>query len=159
MPLWKIHHPVDAYTPADKKEFAGAITAVYDAVPIPRFYVVVLFEEVPADSFYVGGDPTAISSGSRSTRWRGPCPVRSSGNGGSGTSTRSSPPRVKDRGYDWEFTITEPPFDLWSLQGEIPPPFESMAEKRWIKENKASPYAHAEKLPVNLALAPGTTGE
>ena len=28
MPLWKIHHPVDAYTPADKKEFAGAITAV-----------------------------------------------------------------------------------------------------------------------------------
>ena len=56
MPLWKIHHPVDAYTPADKKEFAGAITAVYDAVPIPRFYVVVLFEEVPADSFYVGGD-------------------------------------------------------------------------------------------------------
>jgi len=56
MPLWKIHHPVDAYTPADKKEFAGAITEVYDAVPIPRFYVVVLFEEVPADSFYVGGD-------------------------------------------------------------------------------------------------------
>ena len=49
--------------------------------------------------------------------------------------------------------------DLWSLQGEIPPPFESMAEKRWIKENKASPYAHAEKLPVNMALAPGTTGE
>ena len=47
MPLWKIHHPVDAYTAADKKEFAGAITQVYDAVPIPRFYVVVLFEEVP----------------------------------------------------------------------------------------------------------------
>ena len=34
-----------------------------------------------------------------------------------------------------------------------------MAEKRWIKENKATPYDHAEKLPVNLALAPGTTGE
>jgi hypothetical protein len=34
-----------------------------------------------------------------------------------------------------------------------------MAEKRWIKENQASPYAQAEKLPVNLALAPGTTGE
>ena len=34
MPLWKIHHPVDAYTPADKKEFAGAITAVYDGEPV-----------------------------------------------------------------------------------------------------------------------------
>jgi len=68
-------------------------------------------------------------------------------------------PWVRDRGYDWEFTITEPPFDLWSLQGEIPPPFESLAEKRWIKENKATPYVQAEKLPVSLALTPGTTGE
>jgi len=56
MPLWKIHHPVGAYTAADKKEFAEAITRVYEAVPIPKFYVVVLFEEVAADSFYVGGD-------------------------------------------------------------------------------------------------------
>jgi phenylpyruvate tautomerase PptA (4-oxalocrotonate tautomerase family) len=28
MPLWKIHHPVGAYTPEDKKEFAEAITRV-----------------------------------------------------------------------------------------------------------------------------------
>jgi hypothetical protein len=68
-------------------------------------------------------------------------------------------PWVKDRGYDWEFTITEPPSDLWSLQGEIPPPFESVAEKRWIQENKATPYTQAEKLPVNLSLAAGTRGE
>jgi hypothetical protein len=68
-------------------------------------------------------------------------------------------PWVKERGYDWEFTITEPPADLWSLQGEIPPPFESLAEKRWIEENKATPYTYAERLPVALALAPGTRGE
>jgi hypothetical protein len=68
-------------------------------------------------------------------------------------------PWVKERGYDWEFTITEPPADLWSLQGEIPPPFESIAEKRWIEENKATPYTQAEKLPVSLSLAPGTTGD
>ena len=47
------------------------------------------------------------------------------------------------------------PFDLWSLQGELPPPFESVGEKRWVKENKASPYTIAEKLPVNIMLAPG----
>ena len=40
----------------------------------------------------------------------------------------------------------------------MPPPFESHAEKRWIAENKASPYSQAEKLPVQLALAPGTVG-
>ena len=41
------------------------------------------------------------------------------------------------------------------FKGNLPPPFESVAEKRWVKENKASPYTLAEKLPVNLILAPG----
>lgn len=54
---------------------------------------------------------------------------------------------VKDRGYDREISIDETPADLWSLQGELPPPFESVAEKRWAKENKASPYTMAEKRP------------
>ena len=48
-------------------------------------------------------------------------------------------PFVKDKGYDWEITIDETPFDLWSLHGELPPPFESVAEKRWVKENGSSP--------------------
>jgi hypothetical protein len=68
-------------------------------------------------------------------------------------------PWVRDRGYDWEFTVAEQPADLWSLQGQIPPPFESGGEKRWIAENKATPYTQAEKLPVNLSLAPGRSGE
>lgn len=49
------HHPVGAHSLEDKNEFAEAITQVYEAVPIPRFYVVVIFEEVAADSFFVGG--------------------------------------------------------------------------------------------------------
>jgi hypothetical protein len=35
MPLWKIHHPVGAYSLEDKNEFAEAITQVYEAVPSP----------------------------------------------------------------------------------------------------------------------------
>lgn len=34
MPLWKIHHPVGAYTDEDKGEFSEAITKVYEGVPI-----------------------------------------------------------------------------------------------------------------------------
>ncbi len=68
------------------------------------------------------------------------------------------PPWVRDRGYDWEFNITEPPPDLWSVQGLIPPPFDSAAERRWVRENKASPYTLAGKLPASLPFAPGTTG-
>ena len=56
--------------------------------------------------------------------------------------------------YDWEISIDETPSDLWSLQGELAPPFKSVVEKRWVKENKASPYTLAEKLPVHLMLAP-----
>jgi hypothetical protein len=42
MPLRKIHHPVGAYTAEERKEFAEAITRVYQAVPIPRFYAVII---------------------------------------------------------------------------------------------------------------------
>jgi phenylpyruvate tautomerase PptA (4-oxalocrotonate tautomerase family) len=159
MPLWKIHHPVDAYTIEDKKDFAENITRIYEAVPIPKFYVVVLFEEVTGENCYVGGEPhdkfvrinidqmARTLPGAAIREWW----------------TRSIDfviaPWVSERGFDWEFTITEPPSDLWSLQGEIPPPFESVAEKRWIAENKASAYTAAEKIPVNLALAHGTRGD
>ena len=64
-------------------------------------------------------------------------------------------PYVKDKGYDWEISVDETPVDLWSLQGELAPPFESVAEKRWVKENKASSYTQAEKLLVNLVFAFG----
>ena len=98
MPLWKVYHPVGAFTAEDKTALAKRVTEVYARIPIPKFYVVFIFEEISVD---------------------------------------------------------ETPFDLWSLQGELAPPFESAAEKRWVKENKASPYTLAEKLPVNLILAPG----
>ena len=56
MPLWKIHHPAGEYSDEDKQAFSEAITRVYEAVPIPRFYVVVIFEGVAAGDMFVGGD-------------------------------------------------------------------------------------------------------
>ena len=53
MPLWKIYHPVGAYSAQDKKEFAEKVTAMYSRIPIPKFYVVMIFEEVAAESFCV----------------------------------------------------------------------------------------------------------
>jgi phenylpyruvate tautomerase PptA (4-oxalocrotonate tautomerase family) len=158
MPLWKIHHPVEAFTADDKKQFAAAITSIYDALPIPKFYVVVLFEGVAAENFYVGGDAhdhfVRISIDQMARTLPGPG-LREWWVHHVDDLIR---PWVGDRGFDWEFTITEPPADLWSLQGLVPPPFESLGEQRWIKENKASAYTQAEKLPVNIRLAPGTTG-
>src|ERR1700687_6047411 len=55
MPLWKVYHPAGAYSAQDKKEFAEKVTAMYSRIPIPKFYVVMIFEKVAAESFYVGG--------------------------------------------------------------------------------------------------------
>ncbi|MGY4652450.1 hypothetical protein ACVWWN_006246 [Mycobacterium sp. URHB0021] len=52
-------------------------------------------------------------------------------------------PRVKDRGIDWEISVDETPFDLCPIQGEIPPPFESIAGRTRVQDNRPSPYASA----------------
>jgi len=110
MPLWKVYHPVGAYSAQDKKEFAEKVTAMYSRVPIPKFYVVMIFEEVAAESSYVGG------------------------------ASHGKFVRLKLE----HMARTLP---------EIPPPFESHAEKRWVKENKVSPYGLQEKLPVGAAAS------
>ncbi|HXV69453.1 MAG TPA: tautomerase family protein [Nitrospira sp.] len=155
MPLWKVYHPAGAYTAEDKREIAKRITEVYAGVPIPKFYVVLLFEEVAKDACFVGGAPHDRFVRFKVDQIARTIPGPILREWWMGTLDKVIAPFVKDRGYDWEISIDETPFDLWSLQGELPPPFESLAEKRWVKENKASPYTLAEKLPVNLLLAPG----
>ena len=155
MPLWKIYHPAGTYNAEDKKLLAEKITGLYASIPLPKFYVVVIFEEIAPrfllcrrraeQQFYpVQGRPYCEDLAWPAIRewW-----VRKI--------DEIIASHVKDRGYDWEVSIDETPFDLWSLQGEIPPPFESMAEKRWVEENRASSYTLAEKLPVRLTLTPG----
>jgi phenylpyruvate tautomerase PptA (4-oxalocrotonate tautomerase family) len=140
MPLWKVYHPVGAYTAADKHAFAQRVTELYAI--LPKFYVNVVFREVPKESFYIGGEP--VDNFIRLTIVQ---------------IARTLPderkawwleriheviaPFVKDRGFDWELHIDETPFDLWSVQGYQPPPANSEDEKRWARDNKPSPRTHA----------------
>lgn len=160
MPLWKVYHPAGAYTAEDKKGLAESITSMYTSIPIPGFYVVFIYEEVPEGNLFVSGKPhnkfvrfkidhmARTLHGRVMREWW----VR--------TIDSKIVPYVKDRGFDWEITIDELPADLWSLQGEIPPPFESAAEKRWVKEDRSSPYSLTESMPISHAVAfsPGITG-
>ncbi|MGQ0465529.1 MAG: tautomerase family protein [Sporichthyaceae bacterium] len=152
MPLWKIYHPTGAYTEEDKKEFSAAVTSMYAKVPIPEFYVVCIFEEMPPATIFVGGErddnfvrikvdqiARTMAGGVVRDWW-----VH--------TLDNLYAPWVRDRGYNWELSIDETPFDLWTLQGIIPPPFESAGEQRWIKENKASEVTEAEKLPPHAKM-------
>jgi phenylpyruvate tautomerase PptA (4-oxalocrotonate tautomerase family) len=142
MPLWKIYTPPKAFTPEDKKGIAEALTGLYGRV-MPRFYVGVVFQEVEADNFYIGGEPTDrfvriwVDHIARTFR---------SDEAKAGFFKRVNQllaPWIADRGYDWEMHVDETPFDLWTIQGHFPPPEGSEDEKRWMAENRASPRTHA----------------
>jgi phenylpyruvate tautomerase PptA (4-oxalocrotonate tautomerase family) len=136
VPLWKIYHPVGAFTPADKQGLAQAITGLYRI--LPKFYVGVVFQEVAPDSFFIGGEPATkfvriwvdhiartLPNAEARTRWIGMCDA-------------ALAPYIRDRGFDWEFHIDETSFELWSIQGMRPPLPNTEDEKRWIAENRPS---------------------
>jgi phenylpyruvate tautomerase PptA (4-oxalocrotonate tautomerase family) len=140
MPLWNVYHPVGVYSEAEKREFAKAVTSLYGAGGLPRFYVWTLFHEVDRDSFYVGGEPVddcvrvAIDHIARHAE----DPARRE-------SVRRRigaliQPFATAKGLRWEFHVDNTPRDLWMIDGLIPPPTGSDAEKLWAQENRAIPY-------------------
>lgn len=57
MPLWNLYCNKYAYSLEDKRSFAEAITDIYASVGMPRFYVSVVFHELPRNSLFIGGVP------------------------------------------------------------------------------------------------------
>jgi phenylpyruvate tautomerase PptA (4-oxalocrotonate tautomerase family) len=140
MPLWNIYHPVNSYTEQEKKEFAERITSFYEGRGLPRFYVVTLFHEVDQGSFYIGGEP--VNSGVRIAIEH---IARQAGDQANQERVRQLiadviEPFVTAKGLHWEFHVDYTPKDVWIIDGFVPPPADSDAEKQWAKENRPSPY-------------------
>jgi phenylpyruvate tautomerase PptA (4-oxalocrotonate tautomerase family) len=141
MPYWKIYHPQGAYSREDKRAFSEAITEIYtEFARLPRFYVVVLFEERPPDSIWVGGEPA-----NKFVRIAVDHIARTVDTPELKLMTMESieaaiEPFVSERGFDWEVHVDETPFELWRTQGFVPPPPESPEEARWAEDNRASPW-------------------
>ena len=139
MPMWHIYCPADAYTAQDKQALANAITDLYAGfVQLPRFYVSVMFQELPADCFFIGGEPRSnfvrisidhIAAGLES-KYHDSFMRRIN---------RTIDPSVRDKGFDYEVHCDETPRGLWSIQGLKPPEWGSDEEKRWTQENRPSP--------------------
>jgi phenylpyruvate tautomerase PptA (4-oxalocrotonate tautomerase family) len=140
MPLWHIYCPEGAYSAEDKQAFADRITDLYAQFELPRFYVSVIFEELPKDSFFVGGKPTNdfIRIWIDQIARRVPVDRRPAW---LERISKTVAPFVQERGFRWEVHIADTPFDFWTIQGLKPPEGGSEAEKRWAAENKASPYS------------------
>lgn len=138
MPLWNVYHPAGAYDLQTKTEMAEAIVTLYPM--LPKFYVGVVFHEVPSESFFISGKPAddfvriAVDHIARqfpddayATKWLDHM-------------SRVLAPFTEGRGYRWEVHIDETPFKLWRIQGFPAPLPESEAERRWKAEDAASPY-------------------
>jgi Putative oxalocrotonate tautomerase enzyme len=110
---------------------------------MPKFYVNVLFHEIAAENVLIGGEPRSnfvrlvathiarrLSTPESRSRWMQIC-------------EETIAPFVKDRGYDWEMHIDETPLELWRVQGLVPPPERSEAEKLWLAKSEPVPYVEA----------------
>lgn len=141
MPLWTIHHTPGIFTADDKRELAARITDHYGKVGLPRFYVVTLFNETRPDDFYVGGEPTPVGvrvvvehiarhSSDKASRER----IAGWING------ILTPLAEKHPDLHWEFHVDETSEELWMINGVVPPPGGSDAEKAWAQANAVSAY-------------------
>jgi len=140
MPLWHIYTPVGAYSAEDKKAFSASLMRIYvDYVNLPKFYVNVLFHEVAEEDFLIGGEPRnnfVRLVGEHIARQTPPEIRRQAME----VFEAAIAPFVRDRGYDWELHIDQTPLDLWQVQGLVPPPEESDAEKMWAQKNRPVAY-------------------
>ncbi|MBU1287017.1 MAG: tautomerase family protein [Alphaproteobacteria bacterium] len=105
------------------------MTSIYARV-MPKFYVNVLFEEVPEDSFFIGGEPRNDFVRITMDHIARAFPSKEGSKRFFDAVNELITPWVKDRGFDWEFHIDETPFDLWSIQGFYPAREGTQDEKR-----------------------------
>ncbi|MCG7631447.1 MULTISPECIES: tautomerase family protein [Gordonia] len=140
MPYWEIFTPKGAYTDQDKEQFSSAITDVYvQFVSLPRFYVVIRFQELADNEMYVGGKATT-----NFVRFVVDHIARNMDDDVRPAAMQAFEdalaPFVKDRGFDWEIHFDDTPVTQWHTQGLIPPPADSDIERLWAKENRPIPY-------------------
>jgi phenylpyruvate tautomerase PptA (4-oxalocrotonate tautomerase family) len=149
MPMWIIHAPEGAYSVEDKKKLTEEITQIYvDFVDLPRFYVVVRFDEYRPDSMWLGGEPAndfvrfVVDHIARQMDDPAFRELAMS------VFVERLAPFTTERGLRTEIHFDETPIDLWRVNGLKPPAPFSEAEKQWAIDNAASPYDLAEASPA-----------
>ncbi|KAF8596003.1 hypothetical protein BDV93DRAFT_514506 [Ceratobasidium sp. AG-I] len=141
MPMHRIYTAQGLYTPAEKHALSKAITAVYQgsAVRLPDFYVVVLFIDLPKDSYFIGGEPNDAF-----VRFNIQHLARHFDKdqklGFMKMYEEAIKPFTAHKGLDWEVNLDEADQLTWHENGMSPPAPKSEGEALWIKLNKAVPF-------------------
>jgi phenylpyruvate tautomerase PptA (4-oxalocrotonate tautomerase family) len=141
MPLWTIHHTPGTFTDEDKRRLASRIADHYEQVGLPRFYVITLFHEARTEDFYVGGEPALAAVRIAIDHIARHAPDQESRRRSAQWIKGMLQPHLEGRTeLHWEFHVDETSEDLWMINGIVPPPTASEAEKAWAKGNAAAPY-------------------
>ncbi|WP_240963289.1 tautomerase family protein [Antrihabitans stalactiti] len=169
MPLWEFFAPEGAFSDEDKEALATTITDAYQSVHLPRFYVDVIYHDLPPKNIYMGGvatgqfirlrieqiaremsDTTVVEglpAGTYSREWMREYWMNQI--------DAMLIPYTRDRGYEWEVHINQTPVDMWTVQGFVPPPGESDAERLWRELNRPVAYERTPPAPPEILVHNG----
>ncbi|MDV7089952.1 tautomerase family protein [Rhodococcus opacus] len=157
MPLWQLFTPENAYTSEEKADMARKIVDLYSSdfsqenfgFVLPKFYTSVIFHEIKAESFFVGGEPRDQFVQIEVVHIARTVETSAAKLGITPEETLRRyfeqmdnvlKPYIADRGYELEFHAEPAPFETWRIDGMVPPEPWSEDELRWGKDNKSSPY-------------------
>jgi phenylpyruvate tautomerase PptA (4-oxalocrotonate tautomerase family) len=141
MPLWTIYHTPGTFSDEGKSALAKNITDIYTAVGLPRFYVVVVFSETRSADFYVGGEQTPVAVRIVVDHIARQAPDKTARERITARVGQILAPYLEQSGLHWEFHIDETSEELWMINGLVPPPMNSEAEREWARTNRAAPYS------------------
>jgi hypothetical protein len=148
MPLWMIFHPDGTFPDNSTKcAFSEDITKIYTKeLGLPAFYVVVQFVKLSEGDVWIGGaikkdkpfirvviEHTAVNlpPEAEEAAYKKTCEWVDI----------AMKPHISDKGYEWEYHISENDRRLWKINGLIPPFWKSEVEQEWVKANKPLPWA------------------
>ncbi|CCO34002.1 hypothetical protein BN14_08093 [Rhizoctonia solani AG-1 IB] len=140
MPMHRIYTASGLYSPAEKKSLASSITELYQGFGLPAFYVIVLFIDLPNDSFYIGGETNTKFARFNVQHIARSLPTKEVKLEFMQAYENILKPFTADKGLDWEVNVDEADPLVWYANGMSPPTPGSEGEKLWVKLNKAVPF-------------------
>lgn len=159
MPLWVVYHTESTFQDKTTRDaFAADITKAYNR--LPPFYVIVNFVSLQSDRVYRGGVPVADLDKPFVRLVVTHLAVHAKDAGSEPDALSASYLRVRtlidgaikehivDKGYHYEYAVTEEDRHLWKIDGFRPPKFGSESMKMWKEGGKAVAYGDEDLEPL-----------
>ncbi|CZT52483.1 uncharacterized protein RSE6_13824 [Rhynchosporium secalis] len=141
MPILKFYTNPGQLTSEEKQELAITLTSIYARI-MPAFFVNIMFHELAPENFFVGGKPTngtfvRFAAEHIAVNWNDDLERANQYLNFVGDLFTNN---FEQRGWTWEFSVTESRRELWRVQSLVPPPVGSEEMKTWDEAGKGVPW-------------------